>query len=396
MEQFQFTSGLKRTLYILMGVGALALLIGILVALSGSEEWTKKVWSGILVNNMFVLAISLAGLFFVAAHYLAFGGWYVVLKRVPEAMSMFLPYAGGLMLIIILGIAFHWHHIYHWNDAEIMKIDPIAKHKEPFLNFPFFSIRYLLYFGLWILFAYLLRRASLNEDKIGGLNYYNKSKVYSAIFIVIFAITSSTMSWDFIMSIDMHWYSTLFGWYNFATLFVSGIAVMILLISYLKLNGYLTKVTNEHMHDLGKFLFAFSIFWTYLWFSQYMLIWYSNLGEETIYFKQRIDHYPVLFYAVLIINFLVPFFALMQRNSKRKLSSLIIVSSIVLFGHWLDYFMMITPGATQFKVTLGIFELGLLVGYAGLFLFVFFNALSKAPMYAVGHPFYKESLQHHT
>ena len=396
MEQFQFTSGLKRTLYILMGVGALALIIGILVALSGSEEWTKKVWSGILVNNMFVLAISLAGLFFVAAHYLAFGGWYVVLKRVPEAMSMFLPYAGGLMLIIILGIAFHWHHIYHWSDAKIMATDAIAKHKEPFLNFPFFSIRYLVYFGLWILFAYLLRRASLNEDKLGGLTYYNKSKVYSAIFIVIFAITSSTMSWDFIMSIDMHWYSTLFGWYNFATLFVSGIAAMILLVSYLKLNGYLTKVTNEHLHDLGKFLFAFSIFWTYLWFSQYMLIWYSNIGEETVYFKERIDHYPVLFYAVLIINFLVPFFALMQRNSKRKLSSLIIVASIVLFGHWLDYFMMITPGATQFKVTLGIFELGLLVGYAGFFLFVFFNALSKAPMYAVGHPFYKESLQHHT
>ena len=396
MEQFHFKDGLKKVFYILMGIGALALVVGILLALTGSEMWTKKVWSAILVNNMFVLGISLTGVFFVAAHYLAYGGWYVVLKRIPEAMSMFLPYAAGLMLIILIGVIFHLHHIYHWTDAEVMTHDPIAAGKSAFLNIPFFTIRVILYFGIWILFAFLLRKASLNEDRLGGMKYYNKSKVYAAIFIVLFAVTSSTMSWDFIMSINLHWYSTLFGWYTFATLFVSGIAMMILLVAYLKLNGYLTKVTNEHLHDLGKFLFAFSIFWTYLWFSQYMLIWYSNIGEETAYFKARYEHYPVLFWGMVLINFLVPFFVLMSRDSKRKISSLIAVSAIVLFGHWLDYFVMITPGATGNEVTLGLFEIGLMIGYLGLFAFVFFNALSKAPMYAVNHPFYKESLQHHT
>lgn len=395
-DQFEFTSGRKKAIYLLIGLGLIALIIGIIMAAGGHGHWSAKVWSNILVNNMFFLGIALASLFFIAAHYVALGGWHVLVKRVMESMSMFIPVAGILMLVIIIGLITHKHHIYHWADADAVAHDPILQGKSAYLNIPFFTIRFVIYFGLWSLFAFLLRKQSLAEDRLGGLSPYKKSKVFSAIFLIIFAISSSTMSWDFMMSINAHWYSTLFGWYTFSSIFVSALAAMIILTIYLKSKGYLPQVNREHLHDLGKYMFAFSIFWTYLWFSQYMLIWYSNLGEETMYYRERIDNYKFLFYANLVINFLVPFLALMKRNSKRKLGTLAAMSLILLFGHWLDFYLMITPGATGNEVSLGVYDIAMLVGYAGLFLLVFFSSLSKAPLTAVNHPFYKESVHHHT
>ena len=152
------------------------------------------------------------------------------------------------------------------------------------------------------------------------------------------------MIWQWVMSIDSHWYSTMFAWYATASWFVSCLALTILLLIYMKSRGYMEYITGEHLHDLGKYLFAFSIFWTYLWFSQYMLIWYANVGEETIYFRTRVDQYPVLFYVNIVINFLLPFFVLMRNSTKRKYGTLIFVCVLVLFGHWWDFFQMMRPG----------------------------------------------------
>lgn len=395
-DQFQYSTGQKRGTYLMIGVGVLALIIGIFLSVGGHGHWAAKVWSSILVNNMFFMVIALGSLFFLAANYVALGGWHILVKRVMESFTMFLPVAGLLMLVIIIGLITHKHHIYHWADAEAVAHDPIIQGKSAYLNIPFFTIRYVMYFVLWSLFAWLLRRQSKMEDKLGGLGPYKKSKIFSALFLIIFAVSSSMMSWDFMMSINPHWYSTMFGWYTFSSMFVSALAAMILLTIYLKSKGYLEKVNQEHLHDLGKYLFAFSIFWSYLWFSQYMLIWYANLGEETIYFKERIDHYKFLFYANLAINFLVPFLALMRRDSKRKLGTLAAISAILLFGHWLDFYLMVTPGATGNEVSLGFFDIALLIGYAGLFMLVVFKSLAKAPLTAVNHPFYKESVHHHT
>lgn len=395
-DKFIVTSGERKASFVMMGVGLLALITGIVLAISGVDHWGTKVWTGILTNNMFFLGLALAALFFVTAHYLALGGYHVVIKRVPEAMSMFLPVAAVLMIPVMIGLWTHSHHIYHWADPDAVASDEILQGKAAYLNIPFFTIRAILYFGLWIVFAYLMRKVSLAEDKMGGLVNYKKSKIYSALFIIVFAVTSSTMAWDFLMSIDAHWYSTLYGWYAFSSYLVAALAAMVLIVLYLKSRGFLPKVNNEHLHDMGKWVFAFSVFWTYLWFSQYMLIWYGNLGEETAYFKARLDHYPFLFYLILIINFGVPFLALMTRNNKRKIPALVIVSVLVLAGHWLDFFLMVVPGASGNSVHFGLFEIGMTVGYLGLFIYVVFGALAKARLTPVNHPFYKESLEHHT
>ena len=174
---------------------------------------------------------------------------------------------------------------------------------------------------------------------------HRRMRVYAAIFLPIVGFTSAAMIWQWIMSLDAHWYSTMFAWYTGASWFVSMIALTILILLYLKANGYYDNVSQEHIHDIGKFLFAFSIFWTYLWFSQFMLIWYANVGEETIYFRERYDKYPVLFFGNLIINFLVPFFVLLRNDTKRKFGSVGFIAGVVLVGHWWDFFLMIKPGA---------------------------------------------------
>ncbi len=395
-DRFIITSGERKFSYAMIGVGVLSLLIGVILAFTGGHIWAGKVWIALLANSLFFLGLALAGMFFITSHQLALGGWYVVFRRVPEAMSQYLPVAGLLMLPIIIGMWTHSHHLYHWADPEAVAHDALIRGKTGFLNPSFFTLRYVIYFALWILLALLWRRASLKEDMEGGLKYYKKRMKYSAIFTVVFAVTSSTMAWDYLMSIDTHWYSTLYGWYVFMSFLVAGIAAMILIITYLKSRSYLPAVNSEHLHDLGKYLFGFSVFWTYLWFSQFMLIWYGNIGEETIYFKSRMEHYPFLFYFMLVINFIVPFFALMTRDAKRKVPSLVIISVLLLFGHWLDFYLMIAPGASANEVHFGFFELGLTAGYFGLFLLVVFRALAQARLSPVKDPFYKESLEHHT
>jgi hypothetical protein len=202
--------------------------------------------------------------------------------------------------------------------------------------------------GLWYFLLGKMRNISIAEDdddRDTEFSYYRKYKKYAAIFLPIFGFTSAALIWQWIMSIDSHWYSTMFAWYATASLFVAMTALTIMLLIYLKSRGYYTGVNEEHFHDLGKYLFAISIFWTYLWFSQFMLIWYANVGEETIYFRERMDNYPVLFWANLAINFVLPFFILMSNNTKRKMGTLFFASAFVFFGHWLDYFNMIKPGA---------------------------------------------------
>ena len=229
------------------------------------------------------------------------------------------------------------------------------------------------------------------------------------------------------MSIDAHWYSTLFAWYSTASAFVSMIALTILLIIFLKSNGYYKEVNENHLHDLGKFLFAISVFWTYLWFSQFMLIWYANIGEETIYFKERYNNYPALFFGNLIINFLVPFFVLMRNDTKRKYGSLSFVAIVVLLGHWIDYFLMIKPGAlinashsqghaedhggdaahavghgaehvsnfvAGFSMP-GLLEIGTFIGFLGLFMYVSLIVLSKSALVPKNDPYLEESMHHH-
>ncbi|MBP7270373.1 MAG: quinol:cytochrome C oxidoreductase, partial [Bacteroidia bacterium] len=264
-----------------------------------------------------------------------------------------------------------------------------------YLNMTFYIIRLVAYAAIWVGFTYMLRKNSLQEDINGGLSYYNSSVVVSAIFIVLFAITSSTSGWDLLMSVDSHWFSTLFGWYTFAGLFVSGMSMMALLTLYLKGRGYMQHVNDNHIHDVGKFMFAFSVFWTYLWFSQFMLIWYANLPEEVVYYKVRWENFRSLWILNLVINFIAPFLVLMTRDAKRRFGIVWVAGIIILCGHWLDVFLMVMPGTVGTNWHIGFIEVGTGLGFLGLFLWSTFRELSKAALVPKNHPMLPETLHHH-
>lgn len=199
------------------------------------------------------------------------------------------------------------------------------------------------------------------------------------------------------MSIDAHWYSTMYSWYTFASSFVPGVALITIFVVFLKNLGYLELTNKEHLHDLGKFQFAFSIFWTYLWYSQFMLIWYANIPEETVYFEPRMQGpYRGIFFLNLIINFLAPLLILMKRGSKRNYGTITMMSVLLIFGHWLDFYQMVMPSVSKDHVPNMLPDLGIALGFVGLIMFVTVRSLAKHPLIAKNHPFLKESIIHHT
>ncbi len=274
--------------------------------------------------------------------------------------------------------------------------DRLIDGKSAYLNKPFWTIRSLAYLILWVWVAIVLRRYSLREDLDGTQAWYQKTRTWAAVFLIIWAVTSSTMTWDWVMSLDPHWYSTLFGWYNFISLFIASICTTILILIYLKRQGHMPQLNENHLHDLGKYAFGFSVFWTYLWFSQFMLYWYGNIPEETRWWLDRArTDYRGLFYANLLLNFLFPFLTLMRRDAKRNMTVLTIVAAGLILTHWLDFYMMITPATLGDDWGFGLLEIGMFVAFAGGFLFVVFRELTKAALIPEKHPMYRESLDHH-
>ncbi len=346
MKQFTLESTQKNVLFGLMGLGAICLVASYFVDPLGDAGHHLRFWTNLLHNSAFFTGIAFTCTFALAATSIAYAGWHTAFKRVWEGMSLFLPI--GLVGIAIVGTAgyFGIHTIYPWMDPSHVKGDAILEGKAGFLNFGFYLLA--LGFGLvWWFFAYKFRQFSTQQDESGNdtsYPWYKKLKLYAAIFLPIAGFSSAAAIWLWMMSIDPHWYSTMYAWYTTASWWVSAVAITILLLLYLKSKGFYQEVTEEHLHDLGKFLFAFSVFWTYLWFSQYMLIWYANIGEETIYFRQRMGEFPVLYYGNFVMNFVLPFLILIRNDTKRKWGTLAFASILVLVGHWWDFFQMIKVG----------------------------------------------------
>jgi hypothetical protein len=371
----------------------------------GNPVWLKRIYSSLWHNNIFFAGLGIIGLFFVAIQYAAQAGWSAPIKRIPLAISHWIPISGVLMIVlwfVVKGDVFHWthHDLYEGPEADKILVGKSAYFFWPMEpgGFPFFYLfRMVLFFGLWYWFFIMIKKHMLAEDIEGGTQHWYSARSLSAVFLVIFAVSSSVSAWDWVMSIDPHWFSTMMGWYVFASWWVAGLALITLIVSYLREAGYLQMVNANHMHDLGKFVFAFSIFWTYIWFSQFMLIYYANIPEETVYFIQRVKNSPYswIFYANLILNFVLPFLLLMTRDAKRHISMLKVVCPIVIVGHWFDFYNMVTPGVMQYNGGLGLLEIGLALIFLAAFLFVALNALSKVPLVAKNHPMLEESLHHH-
>jgi hypothetical protein len=411
-EQFQITSRYKTWSLALMGIGIVAVLIGFLMYGRGSTEEQARFWGTLLQNSLYFLLTVNAAMFFICATTLAMAGFQMAFRRVTEAISVAVIPLGIIAIIILLALVFgHYDHVYPWltpNDKQL-------KAKSAFLNPTFFVIWSVLTIGLWIGLGYKMRKMSreLDENPLPNVQeakkYVFKNTIWSSLYIVWYALTvASTIPWLWIMSIDAHWASTMFSWYTFASTFESGLALITIYVIYLKNKNYLPLLNEEHLHDLGKFLFAFAIFWTYLWFAQYMLIWYSNQPEETTYFVDRIgthDHispYYGMFMMNLVLNFLAPILILMRRGSKRNYTTMAFMAIVILFGHWLDFYQMVFPGLTKDPATrmthvpMNMFDFGVAAGFVGLIMFSTARALTKAPLAAKNHPFFKESVIHHT
>jgi hypothetical protein len=373
----------------------------------GSPTWLKRIYTSLWQNNIFFTGIGIIGLFFVAIQYAAQAGWSAPIKRIPLAMGHWIPIAGVLMLglwFVVKGDIFHWtHHDLYVKDSP--DFDKVINGKAGMFFWPlapgsfpiFFIVRMVVFFSLWYMFFIWIKKEMLAEDINGGTAHWYSARKLSAVFLIIFAVSSSVSAWDWVMSIDTHWYSTMFGWYVFASWWVTGLATITLIVANLKDAGYLKMVNSNHLHDLGKFVFAFSIFWTYIWFGQFLLIYYANIPEETVYFIQRMRNAPYswIFYANLFLNFVLPFLLLMTRDAKRQVSMLKVVCPIVIFGHWFDFYNMITPGVMKNEGGIGFLEIGLFLTFGSAFLYVVLNALSKLQLVAKNHPMMGESLNHH-
>ena len=359
------------------------------------HQLQNKPWAALYVAAFFFFMIALGTLAFYAINRAAQAGWSPVLFRVMEGITAYLL-PGGIIVVAILALSgFHMNHLFIWMDPEVVAHDKLIAGKVGFLNVPFFLGRAIFFLAGWALYRYFSRKFSIAQDNASDNSNHVKNFRLSAGFLVFFIVTESIMSWDWIMSIDPHWFSTLFGWYVFASMFVSGITAIALIAIYLKSKGYLEFVNDSHIHDLGKFMFGVSVFWTYLWFSQFMLIWYSNIPEEVTYFITRIEDYNITFFGMIAMNFLFPLLILMNSDYKRTNYFIIMAGIVIILGHYLDVFNMIMPSAVGDQWFIGIPEVGGFFFFLGLFIYTVFTALTKAPLLAKGDPYMGESERFH-
>ncbi len=381
LRGFALTSAAARALTTLAVVGGILFGIGLGIA-------PKQAWASLLTASFLILSLGLSGLFFIAVSYLSGAGWNTAIRRIPEAMAVLVP-AGAIGVGLVLVLC---PSLYSWTSGH-----DFVGFKGFWLDYKFLLGRAALYVAIWLLFAAFILRNSRAQDRDGDMRHTRNNAALSAFFIVFFALSFWLASTDWIMTLEPLWYSTIFGVYNFSGLFSSGIACMILLFLWLQRRSPLGSFINEeHLHDLGKLLLGFSTFWAYIWFSQYMLIWYANIPEETFYYVERLDGaWGTLFVANLILNWVVPFLALLPRASKRSAGVMTKVAVVVLVGRWLDLYLMVYPSVVEGRPVMGLSEIGVLLASVALVGLLVSRALGKVALLPVRDPYLHESLHYH-
>lgn len=354
----------------------------------------QRTWANYLIANYYFLSLAMGGAFFLAIQSISQSGWSSAFRRIPEAMMSYIPFAAVFFLILYFGM----HDLYHWSHTNAVANDPVLQHKSVFLNVPFFFLRLIICFALWILFTRILRKLSLMEDMAGPeaiMTLFGKSELYSKIFIFIFAITFSLSAFDWIMSLDAHWYSTLFALKNLVAAFLHGVSIITLIIFILHKRGYFPFFNKFHLHDFARYIFMLSIIWGYFWFAQFMIIWYGNIPEETVYYYVRWQEgWKVLFFLEIGLNWGIPFLVLLPVKTSRNMAVITVVILSLIIGQYIDLFVQIIPGTSGIP-KIGLIETGLFLGYAGLFSLVVASALNKAKIIPPNHPYLDESMDHH-
>ena len=368
------------------------LFLGLVIILwSVYFEDSKRMGFAYLVPYFYFLFIAMGSLFFVSVQYPSGAGWSVNVRRIFEGISSYLPVA----FVLIIPLIYLSFSIYEWLDVEHVKHDPIIQGKQAYLNFPFFLIRILLFFGGWLFFYKKLVGISLLQDRDGKLKWTQKATRISVFFLLFFVPSFSLMSVDFLMSLDPHWFSTIYGVYAFSGAFQSALAVIILLtIYFMPLSE--GRINRNHLHDLGKFLMGMTLFWAYIAFSQYMLIWYANLPEETTFFIPR-SQKPWMFVsiALLVFKFAVPFFCLLPRWVKRNTKAMVILSSLILVMQYIDVYWLVYPAFSKEKLYFGLVDSGFLLFFLGVFVLSVFSFFQKHSVVPLQDPLEHESNAHH-
>lgn len=388
-KNFEFTPKMTKT--VIVGI-----LIGLISLALTFKDHKTQAWINVLVNSYYFVTVGAVALFFLCIQSVTNASWMAPYKRLTESFTKFLPVGLILMLTTYFGL----HDIYEWTHTELVNNDPILIQKTPWLNIPFYMIRMVIYVGAWIACATKLRSLHKKQDTEHSEAINHKLLAYGALGTLVFAIGISFSAFDWLMSIEPHWFSTIYGVYCFSGAFVATVCLLVLALLKLKELGYYKGlVTDDHMHDLGKLMFGFSVFWAYIWVSQYILIWYSNIPEETEYYILRSHNgFSAYFWAVVGINFIFPFFALMTRAAKRDPKRLKLVACVLLLGHWLDIYVMVAPKIVAHhhgEASIGLSEVGIFIGYLSLFIFVVGKAFSKVEIVAKNDPYLEEGVNLH-
>ncbi len=344
-----------------------------------------------LTSLIFWLSIGLGSLFFVLLHHLVDATWSVIIRRLLENVMITLP----VLLFFFIPILLNLHDLYHWSHADAVAQDELLQQKEPFLNPAFFSIRAVIYFLIWGVLANKLYNTSLKQDNGDGRGLALKMRNISGPGMLLFALTCTFASFDWIMSLDPHWYSTIFGVYFFAGCFLAILAFTTLTLSFLQSKGVLTdEVTIEHYHDLGKLMFAFTVFWAYIAFSQYFLIWYGNIPEETIWYLHRWEgNWKYLSLFLVLGHFVIPFTILLSRVPKRNIRVMTIMSVWMLVVHWLDIFWLVMPNLQKHHFHFSWLDIATFIGIGGTFIYFVCKRLSSQPIVPVNDPKLQASIK---
>lgn len=373
----------KYLMFGFMGIGIISLVAGFLTD-------PHRAWANYLLNNYYFVSLAIGAAFFGAIQYITQSGWSSAFKRIPEAMASYVPVAAAFFLMMYFGM----HSIFHWSEAGITETDKLLAHKAPYLNVPFFFVRVVLFFGLWIFMIRLLRKISLKEDEDGGMEYFYKSEKYSKILIFIVAISFTLFGIDMIMSLEPHWFSALFAAKSFIAAFLHASTVIALIVIILHRIGHLPMLNRSHLHDFSRYIFMLAIIWGYFNFAEFMLIWYGNIPEETVFYVKRSEGvFGVLFFANIILNWFIPFLFLMPRMTSRSKVFMLPVIVLMMIGQYTELYYYIWPAVVH-EAKFGFLEIGTYLGFLGLFGFVVSNTLSKANLVPKNHPYLEESLYH--